>query len=448
MNAIILCGGIGKKMWPYSRYRNKGMIQIGTKPILEHSVSSLIKNDVKDIHIIATHHASQIKQFFRNNSFVQVHQLEHSNGSADTLNQVQELIQENTLVLYGDCFITEEDITNFINNPQRILLSSLHQDSTLQICAQVNQDLTLSKFWGHPRGDFHYFAAMFKVSQTIIPYLDTPLIFNETKVGNGSPEEAFLENAINISIQDGHQYQCLLSSYQIYDIDKPWHILEANHFCNVHQSQKQSSYIGENTSISPSAKIAHHTYIGKNCYIGDNVVIGEGCIIEDNTCIDHGAIIDNYVHIGFECNIHNYCHIGSHSSIGNQCIVGHTSEIIEAVLFDKVYLYHYGEYYGVLGSHCDLGAGTTCGTLRFDNGKTMHTICGCKEIPQEYSNACYIGDYSRTGVGAILLPGCKIGSKSVVGSGVILNEDLEDNMLIYPKQELCKKPWGDDKYGW
>ena len=46
------------------------------------------------------------------------------------------------------------------------------------------------------------------------------------------------------------------------------------------------------------------------------------------------------------------------------------------------------------------------------------------------------------------MPGTKIGSYSVVGPGVILNEDVPSKTMIMAKQELVKKTWGPEKYGW
>ncbi len=64
------------------------------------------------------------------------------------------------------------------------------------------------------------------------------------------------------------------------------------------------------------------------------------------------------------------------------------------------------------------------------------------------ANAVYLGDYTRTGVNTIIMPGVKVGPYSVIGAGVILNEDLPNNSLIYVKQELVRKSWGPEKYGW
>ncbi len=450
MKAIILAGGLGEKIWPYGKYRNKTMIPIGNQPIAGHLVDNLKKAGIMDIVIGAVHGVQEIKHYFRKDHFVQVVALDNSRGTGDTLLQLKEHMGEECMVLFGDCLISEEDIRGLILSHGQVLVSQLMEPSINQICVGIDEDNHVQKFWGHPRGDFHDFACGFILKQDILSYIDSAKdIFGETKVGVGSPQELYLENALNDYVVDGHQLLCYRAQYPVYDIDKPWHIMMANHAYNQYDYQHMHQHcIGEDCQMSPNAKLGQNVQIGKRCIIGDYVVIGDGCVIDDDTRIDQGAVLEEGVHVGKKCVLENYCHVGSYSSIGDECIVAHTSEIIEAVLFEKVYLYHYGEYYGVIGTHSDLGAGTTCGTLRFDDGQTIHSIRGRREIPAHYANACFIGDYSRTGVGVLLLPGCKVGSKSVVGSGVVLKGELKDEMLVYPKQELCYVPWGDHKYGW
>ena len=115
---------------------------------------------------------------------------------------------------------------------------------------------------------------------------------------------------------------------------------------------------------------------------------------------------------------------------------------------DRVHCYHYCEIWGVVGSAVDFGAATVCGNLRFDDGPTRWRVKGRGEAPSEASNAAYFGDYSRTGVNAIIMPGRRTGVYSVVGAGVVLYEDLPDRQLVTVRQELERRPWGPEQYGW
>jgi bifunctional UDP-N-acetylglucosamine pyrophosphorylase/glucosamine-1-phosphate N-acetyltransferase len=133
--------------------------------------------------------------------------------------------------------------------------------------------------------------------------------------------------------------------------------------------------------------------------------------------------------------------------IGDRCVINHCAEL-NGVLMENVYLYHYMEFYGVLGCSTDLGAATVCGTLRFDDGETTHTVKGRREHPLHHSNASYLGDYVRTGVNAIIMPGCKVGVYSIVGPGVLLSEDLPNGTRVAVKQVVERGEWGPNRYGW
>lgn len=115
---------------------------------------------------------------------------------------------------------------------------------------------------------------------------------------------------------------------------------------------------------------------------------------------------------------------------------------------DRVYLSHYMEFWGVIGSGVDLGAATVCGNLRFDDGQTTHTVLGRRETPGFAANAVFLGDYCRTGVNAVLLPGVKVGPYSCVGPGVIASEDVPARTLVLAQQILVRKSWGPERYGW
>ena len=206
--------------------------------------------------------------------------------------------------------------------------------------------------------------------------------------------------------------------------------------------------LAEGASLDPSARIEGIVKLGKNSRIGRNVWIQGNVIIGDECVLDQGAIVMGNVMIGAQTKVLNGAKIHSHSTIGPRNWLDQGFEFLGGLTMDHVYMVHYGEFYGMIGDHSDLGAGTTCGTLRFDDQNTQHTTKGHKETPQNYANASYMGDYTRTGVGALLMPGVKVGAYSVVGSGVILSEDVEDKTLIYVEQTQKKVPWGPEKYGW
>jgi acetyltransferase-like isoleucine patch superfamily enzyme len=58
-----------------------------------------------------------------------------------------------------------------------------------------------------------------------------------------------------------------------------------------------------------------------------------------------------------------------------------------------------------------------------------------------------IGEDSCIGVGAMLMPGVKIGSSSIIGPGVVLNNDTVPDSRVYLKQELNEGRVDKEKEG-
>ena len=100
------------------------------------------------------------------------------------------------------------------------------------------------------------------------------------------------------------------------------------------------------------------------------------------------------------------------------------------------------------GQAVDFGAATVCGNLRFNDGETQWRVKGRVEQPRTASNAAYFGDFSRTGVNAIVMPGKRTGVYSVVGAGVVVYEDVADREMVTLRQELERRQWGPEQYGW
>lgn len=451
MQVVILAGGSGSRIWPYAEIRNKAMLPIANQPVIKQTVDALkLSAKVQEIHIIGSEMMGEIAHLFFEEPLVSVHEIKATNGSAATLAQLKQLIIDDFIILFGDCLVQPTDILRLIDvSSDTLLLNPCLDSPHNHIIAKIDGE-KLVGFVGHPRSNdacHVLFGAHVKLG--FLKYvLHNKGRFSETRVGVSSPLESFLEESLN----DYHQNQplkVLQAEYQCFDINKPWQILEANAYQNeILCNSLTENKLAKHSFIDPSATLEGFVQLGQNSKIGKNVIIHGNCVIGDNTIIDNGVIIADNVVIGNNCLLKNYAKVGSHSTIGDDCILEFTAELLGGVLFHRTYLYHHCEFYGLCGEKVDIGAGTVCGTLRFDDGETIAHIKGRKEVPTNFSNATYLGDYVRTGVSVIFQPGAAVGVNSVVGSGVLLNQKVANNTLIYYQQTLIEKEWGPEKYGW
>ncbi|AEY67434.1 NTP transferase domain-containing protein [Clostridium sp. BNL1100] len=451
-SAIILAAGIGRKMFPFSTVRSKTTIKIAGIPLIRYNAEKLAKIGCEDIVVVTSVlYQREIQACLSPLKNINVVCVDENCGSADSLVFGANLCtNDNILVIYGDTIIDESDLERLYSEVEpAALLYPLSETSKNWIGATIT-DNRISEIGAHYRGSLitHQFAA-FNLDVNIISQIaKTPDYFPNVKCGVGVPRERFVEAGLIKPVQEG-QIKAVEGQGIFFDIDKPWHMLAANEqMVKIRTGKLTGNTLAEGARISERAIVRGFVQLGKNSMVGDNVLIEGNVIVGENTVIDNGAIISGSAVIGDNTKIRNYCHIYDGVSIGSDCILDHGSEFIGGLMMDKVYLYHYCEMYGALGNFVDIGAATVCGTLRFDDSDPRQRVKGRSEIPLSYGDAIYIGDYCRTGVNTILMPGCKIGSYSAVGPGVILVGDVEENSLIQVKQELTLKKWGYEKYGW
>ena len=452
--AIILAAGSGKKAWPYGEFRQKCTLPICNIPIVRRLVQQLTQIGIEEIIVVVGHHAQQVISVtadLPNVTFVTQKILD---GTATATYQAitTESCAEQYLVLAGDIVTSTNDLRRFVRQlgqaEASVLVNQLGKEDPLNwICAGVNQNL-ITGIEGHPRGGKFRLCGIYGFSSSAVGYIRrNPGVATPVPVGGMPPVESEIAHSIQLMIDNNRPVLAVETEEIFVDVDKPWHVLEANHRLKSHLIQQiDRDQIADGAKISDGADISGRVVLGENSRIGKRVVVKGDLIAGANNNITNGAILGGGLIIGDQCRISDYCEVGS-SVIGNQCIIGHGAEM-SGVLFDKVYLYHYCEMSGVFGTASDIGAATVCGTLRFDDGDTPQKINGRYEIPTYGANATYMGEYCRTGVNAMIMPGRKIGSYSVVGAGVILNEDVPSQTMITVKQELVKKPWGPSRYGW
>jgi bifunctional UDP-N-acetylglucosamine pyrophosphorylase/glucosamine-1-phosphate N-acetyltransferase len=286
-------------------------------------------------------------------------------------------------------------------------------------------------------------------AESLYALRDNPGVMSRVPVGGMPALEAEIAQSLQTLIDESEASVLAVEAPGHHtDLDKPWHVLEANHrLMNAMSAGLQESVIPASARVHDGAEIGGRLVLGDNAVIGNRAVIQGDLWLGAGARVENGAMITGPAVVGEKTVVRDYCQIGGHSTLGPRGVYGHGAEY-SGVALDTVYCYHYCEIWGVTGSAVDFGAATVCGNLRFDDGETVWRIKGRPEVPTHASNAAYLGDYCRTGVNAILMPGRRVGVYSCVGPGVVLYEDVPDRTSVLVKQELETRPWGPERYGW
>jgi bifunctional UDP-N-acetylglucosamine pyrophosphorylase/glucosamine-1-phosphate N-acetyltransferase len=249
-------------------------------------------------------------------------------------------------------------------------------------------------------------------------YIFSPKIFDAIKKTKKSKRGEYeLTTSIQVLInEDKKIYAFPLKMWA--DIGRPWDLLVAN------------EYFLRNQKGEVHGEVEHGAFIENNVYVGEGSRIRSGSYIEGPT------------YIGENCDIGPNCFIRPSTSVGNEVRIGNGVEIKNSIIMGNTNVAHLS-YVGdsVIGSKCNLGAGTTIANLRLDEEKIKMKISGRVVSTGRKKMGTIIADNVRAGVNCMINPGVKIGPNAAVGPGAVIYEDVPPNTLILARPEMERRKW-------
>ena len=106
MKAVILAGGLGTRLQPYTIFLPKPMLPLGDKPILEHLIDWTSKNGVKSFVLCVSYLRKKIEDYFGDGSEFGVN-IEYAISSkplatAGQLKTAEKFLDDTFVCMYGD----------------------------------------------------------------------------------------------------------------------------------------------------------------------------------------------------------------------------------------------------------------------------------------------------------------------------------------------------------
>ena len=122
MKAVILAGGLGTRLQPYTTFLPKPMLPLGEKPILEHLVDWSKKNGIKSVVLCVSYLRKTIEDYFEEGKRFGVN-IEYavSNkplATAGQLKTAEKFIDGTFVCMYGDS-IFDFNLRSMINQHQQ-----------------------------------------------------------------------------------------------------------------------------------------------------------------------------------------------------------------------------------------------------------------------------------------------------------------------------------------
>ncbi|MBI2126379.1 MAG: nucleotidyltransferase family protein [Thaumarchaeota archaeon] len=109
MRGVILAGGLGTRLRPYTLFLPKPMLPLGDRPIIEHLIEWLKKNGITDLTICVGYLRKIIEEYFEDGKELGVSityaRANRPLGTAGQLRSAESLIKDRFVCLYGDSII-------------------------------------------------------------------------------------------------------------------------------------------------------------------------------------------------------------------------------------------------------------------------------------------------------------------------------------------------------
>ena len=415
LKAIILSAGEGSRMRPLTLTKPKTMLPVAGKPIIQYNIESLRDNGITDILLIVRYKEEMVRNYFGDGSDFGVNIFYKTQkdflGTANAISYGEDFIDDSIIVLNGDIILDDEIIHeiikkyNYLSPDTLMLLTEVEDPSAFGVVEIENGNI--KNIVEKPKREE---APSNLVNAGI--YIFNKDIFDkirETEISERGEYE--ITDSVSLQIEDNKTVIGHKTSKDWIDVGRPWELIEVN-----------EELIGKlKTEIKGTVEAG--------AVIHGEVFLDEGSVIKA------GVYIEGNVYIGKNCDIGPNSYIRGNTYFGDNVHVGNAVEIKNSIIMENTNVSHLS-YVGdsVIGSNCNIAAGTNIANLRFDNATIKTKIKNQKIDSGRRKLGAIIGDSVKTGINSSFSPGVKVGHNSTIGSGVLLYEDLPSDTRVLEKQ--------------
>jgi glucose-1-phosphate thymidylyltransferase len=404
MKAVILAAGEGKRCRPLTLTRSKVMLPVANKPILEHIINALVKNNIKEIILVVGYKKERIMDYFEDgiNFGVKIEYVEQKAqiGTAHAILQARDLIgkeEEKFVVVNGDNIIGPEAIAD--------LISGEEGDATLLTCK---------------KGNVSGYGVIVAKGKKVVEIIEKPKTLVSHLINTGiylfksdifgmiertaisTTGEYAITDTLQMMIDEGLPVTTAITNAEWLDAAYSWNLLEANTIVlGDFETDLSKAKIEECVSIKGNVSIGSNTTIRAGSYIVGPVVIGDNCDIGPNVVILPSTSIGNNVSIA------------SFTYIKNSILMGDVRISTHSNLSSSV-----------VGSNV-----TTGPNFITEEGEELQIILE-NELHEAEKLGTVIGDDTDIGGNVLVRAGKMVSSNCRISSGKTISEDVPTNALV------------------
>ncbi len=320
LQAVILAAGEGVRLRPLTQNKPKALIPVANKPIIEHTILSLLEAGIRDIIVVIGYRKEQVMRHLAHLSVpVMIVRQTEQLGTAHALLCARDRIAGDVLVLPGDNYIDPDSIRDIARIKNSLLYTTHRQPSNFGVV--TIEDDAVSSITEKP-----VLASRMTVSCGVY-HLGSELLARITTQSLSEAIDEEIRRDTRIAAVKAHSWQ---------DAIYPWDLLVMNDRLLPFISQEKSGIISSSVIMQGKVSIGSGTKIGPGTVITGPVIIGEDCTIGPHVVIEPGT------------------------SIGSRVKIEPFTVIRRSILMDDVVIASHSSISGsVIGEGCTLGEYTS-----------------------------------------------------------------------------------------
>ncbi|MBT3606018.1 MAG: NTP transferase domain-containing protein [Candidatus Latescibacteria bacterium] len=455
MKALILAAGKGERFFPFNIYRPKPMFHICNRPLLQWTIERTVQAGVTDIGIVIGHRGGRVRNHFGNgNRFgcaITYIEQPSPKGTAHAVTLATDFLgTDDALVIHGDIFFGPQTLPQLLDTfaqQKSSGVAGITQVPNLEshTRAHIESDNTLTSYTDRPRGGSGpALMGIYIFKNSTLPELGNTNDFAlGTPFGITPAEGQEIFDVIPHLHREGKSLTAVEITTPYFDMDMPWHPKDVTRLAVREMADNlPESDIAETATIDPEAQIKGPIFVGEGATIARDVYIEGPVWIGKNTHVFEGSHIGANTLIGDRCKIGPFAKVSG--TIDVNCHITYLGEV-SGIMLEEGRVTHQIQLSGIFGERAEIGAGTQVGTLRFDDAEIEVEVLGIRRKAPGFTGVLF-GDYSRTGIGAMIMPGRIVGPCAMVGAGVVLMKNVPPNKAVLVKQELDEIDWSPEIY--
>lgn len=183
--AILLAGGLGTRLKPYTITLPKPLVPIGDRPIMEIIIEKLVSYEFDHITLAVNHQSDLIKAYFQDgkkfNVYIDYILETKPLGTMGPLSNIDDL-PDNFLVMNGDV-LTDLNFNNFYNfhvqNNNIFTISSFNRVQLIDFgVLNINDNNDLINIQEKPKYNFEVSMGIYMLNKEVLNYIPKNEFFN------------------------------------------------------------------------------------------------------------------------------------------------------------------------------------------------------------------------------------------------------------------------------